>query len=412
MRPFRTLPAIAAAALTLLPRPAAADVVLDWNAIALDAVVASGQLPPAGARTMAMVHVAVFDALAAVDRRYAPVAYRGSAPPAASAEAAAATAAFRVLADLFPAQRPTLEPAYGAALAAVPEGPPRDAGVALGEAAAAACLALRATDGAAGTESYRPRTLPGVYVPTTVPAGSAWPGVRPWFLGEAARLRPGPPPALGGERWARDYDEVRRFGSRTSAERTPAQTEAARFWTITGPASWNPVVRALATSRPAPPVETARLFALVSVAAADAFLAVFDAKYAYGFWRPITAIRNGDLDDNDATTVDPAWAPLVDTPMHPEYPCAHCIAAAAVGAVLEAEFGDGEVPAIAMTSPTAPGVTHRWTRVADYVKEVSEARIWAGVHYRHSTEVGAAMGREIGRLATATMLRPLAAPAR
>jgi hypothetical protein len=131
---------------------------------------------------------------------------------------------------------------------------------------------------------------------------------------------------------------------------------------------------------------------------------VFDAKYEYNFWRPITAVRNGGDDGNDATEPDPGWLSLIDTPMHPEYPCAHCICAGAVGEVLEARFGKGEVPPIEMTSAGAPGVTRRWTRIADYVREVDDARMWGGVHYRNSTEVGEAMGRRIGKLAVETLL--------
>ena len=142
------------------------------------------------------------------------------------------------------------------------------------------------------------------------------------------------------------------------------------------------------------------------MAAADAFVSVFDAKYAFGFWRPVTAIRDGEADGNDATAPDPGWLPFVDTPMHPEYPCAHCISAGAVGAVLEAEFGTGRVSPISMTSPTAPGVTRRWERISDYVTEVDNARVWGGIHYRNSTEVGERMGREIGRLVVASVLRP------
>jgi hypothetical protein len=135
------------------------------------------------------------------------------------------------------------------------------------------------------------------------------------------------------------------------------------------------------------------------MAGADAYIAVFDAKYTYNFWRPITAIRNGDIDGNPATSPDSNWMPLIDTPMHPEYPCAHCITAAAVATVLESEFGSGAIDPITITSPTAPGVKHNWTRIQDYVTDVDNARVWAGVHYRFSTEVGEAMGRKIGALA-------------
>jgi hypothetical protein len=393
-------PLLLALVLSPLATAGFADVVGDWNDVALAQVEAARQLPPEGARTMAMVHVAIFDALNALDRRYVPYAFDGSAPAGASAEAATAAAARTVLVRLLPERRDPIEAAYAAATARESDAAARSAGIALGEAAGQACLARRERDGSATRESYRPRTVPGVYVPTTLPVSSQWGGVRPWLLDDGARVRPGPPPALGSATWTRDYEEVKSLGARASAARTAAQTEAARFWTITGPVAWNPVVRALAASRPASPVENARLFALVSIAAADAFVAVFEAKYFYGFWRPITAIRNGDLDGNDATVVDPSWVPLLETPMHPEYPCAHCITAGAVAEVLEAEFGKGEVAPIAMTSATAPGVTHRWTRIADYVTEVNQARIWGGIHYRNSTEVGEAMGRSIGALAS------------
>lgn len=154
-------------------------------------------------------------------------------------------------------------------------------------------------------------------------------------------------------------------------------------------------------------VQNARLLALVSLVQADAYIAVFDAKYAFNLWRPITAIRDGDLDDNDATAPDLGWVPLLETPMHPEYPCAHCINAGAVGVVLEREFGTGRVKGMRVSSPGAPNVVHTWERVSDFVDEVSNARVWAGLHYRNSTVVGTAMGRKIGELALGRLLRPL-----
>lgn len=403
-----SIPLLAAALLLLPPGAAGADVVLDWNEIALAQVVASGQLPPDGARTMAMVHVAMFDAVDAIDRRYRPYAFDERATGDVSAEAAAAAAAHAVLAGLFPDRRAELDAALARSLAALPDDEHRRAGAALGAAAAARCVELRAGDGSAAPERYRPRATPGDYVPTAIPVSSAWGRVRPWTLAAGDELRPLPPPGLGSADWARDFDEVRRLGRRTGSARSAEQTETARFWIVTGPAAWNPVVRALARSTPSRLVDRARLFALVSIAAADVFVAVFDAKYAHELWRPITAIRNGDLDGNDATEPDPDWLPLVDTPMHPEYPCAHCITAAAVAAVLEAELGEGQTAPIEMTSPTAPGVTHRWTRLADYVAEVSNARVWGGIHYRTSTRVGEAMGWRIGELTLARALTPLA----
>jgi hypothetical protein len=385
---------------------AEADAVLDWNEIALAEVDASGQLPPDGARTMAMVHVAQFDAVNAIDRRYEPVALNERGPVDASADAAVASASYTVLAGLFPAREPALAMLYAAALARVPDGTRKHAGIELGQRAASACLTQRAGDGTGAPNRYAPQTSAGVYVPTSMPVASEWPEVKPWAMRSPSEFRPVPPPKLTGEVWAHDFAEVKRLGAKDSKERSAAQTETALFWSITGPASWNPVVRSLASSQPLSTVERARLFALANVAAMDSFVAVFDAKYEYAFWRPITAIRRAEIDGNDATDTASTWLPLLETPLHPEYPCAHCISSAAVGGVLEALLGNGEVPAIAMTSDAVPGVVHRWTRIADYVDEVSDARIFAGVHYRNSAEVGKAMGRGIAQRTVASLMRP------
>ena len=392
------------AATLLVPSAALADAVLDWNAVAIDRVEAAKQTSPDAARAMAMTHAAIFDAVNAIEPTYAPYAFKGSAPEGASPDAAVAAAASTVLGKLYPEQAEAIQAAYAASIARIPAGAGRDAGVALGEQAGAACLAARASDGTGIASTYRPRTAPGAYVPTAMPICSEWPKVKPFVLERGAQFRPAPPPALSSATWARDYGEIKAIGGMKSTARTKEQTDVARFWTITGPLSWNPLVRALAMAKPASLLENARLFAIVNMAGTDAYIAVFDAKYEYNFWRPVTAIRSGGD--------DPAWLPLVETPMHPEYPCAHCICAGAVGEVLEARFGKDELPPIAMTSPAAPGVTRRWTRIADYVQEVDNARVWGGVHFRTSTEVGEAMGRRIGKLAAATLLPPVAVAGR
>ncbi len=398
------------AALLLAPGISRADVILDWNEQGAAAVLAARQSPPEGARTMAMMHVAMFNAVNAIERRYLSLGFEGHAPEGASSKAAAAAAARAVLSKLFPDQREALDKAWAASMQQVTVSGERgvEAGVALGEAAANDCNQMRAGDGVGAANAYRPITAPGVYVPTALPASHDWREVKPWVLKKPSQFRPGPPPALTSALWARDYDEIKELGSRTSAKRTAGQTEAARFWTMIGVPAWNPLVRSFAaSSKTRSLIDNARLFALANMAATDAFVAVFDAKYAFNFWRPITAIRNGDSDGNDATAADPAWLPLVDTPMHPEYPCAHCITAGAVATVLEAEFGTGSVPTFSMTSATASGVTHRWERIADYVTEVDNARVWGGIHYRNSTEVGERMGRAIGRLVVTSVLKPL-----
>jgi len=385
---------------------AGADVVTDWNDVGLQRLLAARQSPPEGARTLAMMHVAMFDAINAVQPRYVSYAFKGKAPAGASAEAAGAAAARTVLLKLFPEQKDAIEQAWSSSIAAIPEGPGKTAGVALGEQVGGECIAMREKDGVGVSFAYRPVTAPGVYVPTMLPASAEWPTVKPFFMKEPAQFRPAPPPALKSAAWAKDFNEIKQVGGRQSSVRSAEQTEVARFWALTGPSSWNPVVRAVSSAAGLGLVDNARLFALANMAAIDSFVAVFDAKYTYNLWRPITAIRNGDRHDNSEVARDAGWMPLIDTPMHPEYPCAHCISSAAVGTVLASEL-KGRPVAIAMTSVTAPGVTRRWTRVEDYMDEVSNARVWSGVHYRFSTRVGADMGRRIGELAVTQYMQSL-----
>lgn len=384
-------------AVTLLgPGSALADALGEWNAKMNEIVVAAHAGPPAAARATAIAQTAVYEAVNAITQRFPRHELKLRPSPDASIDAAIAAANRAVLSELFAAQAPAIEGAYQAALAAVPDGPARASGVALGEEAAAAALALRADDGAGAAESYRPHTTPGAYVPTLLPAVPHWQQRKPWAMSSAAQFRPGPPPDLKGVRWAADYNEIKAIGSRHSTARSAEQTEIARFWAQTGPAIFFPIVREIAALPGRDLTANARLLAMAAQVQDDALIAVFDAKYHYGFWRPVTAIRNGDLDGNDATERDPAWLPFIDTPMHPEYPCAHCISAAAVGAVLQAELAGTPPPKLATTSTTAPGVVRSWTRIDDFVREVAEARVYDGVHFRYSTEVGTAMGRQVG----------------
>jgi membrane-associated phospholipid phosphatase len=244
-------------------------------------------------------------------------------------------------------------------------------------------------------------------VPTSAPAAVQWPQRKPWLMTSAAQFRPGPPPALASETWARDYKEVKALGARSSTQRTAEQTEIARFWEYSLPAIYFGVARAVTQTLGRSTAQNARLYAAVAQALDDAMIAVFDAKYHYGFWRPVTAIRNGDTDGNDATERDSAWTSLTEAPLHPEYPSAHGILAAAVGTVLSAEVGRNPMPVLSTSSPTARGVVRRWASVDELVAEVANARVWEGIHYRTSTEVGAAMGRRIGAAAaTGFLLSP------
>jgi hypothetical protein len=383
---------------------------MDWNAKA-DAIGIEKQLPNApNARGLAMLHIAMFEAVNAIDRRYAPYKLNLAAERTTSKEAAAASAAYDILVALYPDQKADLDATLAASLSGIAETEAKSKGIELGKKAAAGIIALRANDSGDKTENYRPYTTPGVYVPTATPIESTSPALTPWVMGTGSQFRPGPPPALSSETWTRDLNEIREIGSRNSSKRTAEQTNIGRFWFQTGPRTYNPIVKQIAMARKMDVVDCARLFALSSIAGVDAFIAVFDAKYTYNLWRPVTAIRNADLTSNAATPREESWMPLGVTPMHPEYPCAHCIVAAAISTVLQSVAGD-EVDAISLTSPTAPGVTRKWTRLQDYSDEVSNARIYAGFHYRFSTEVGKDMGKKIGQLTVATQLRGAVASA-
>jgi hypothetical protein len=389
---------------------AAADVVADWNAKAEAIAVEKRMLPPPNARGMAIMHVAMFEAVNAIERRYSPYQLNLTAERDASKEAAAAAAAHAVLVALHPDQEKALTAHLLAFLQQIPEAEARASAIALGMKAATEILAWRASDGANAPEAYRPHTAPGVYVPTAIPVSSTYGRVAPWAMTSPSQFRPLPPPLLTSANWARDVNEIRELGGRANSKRSAEQTDIARFWFVTGPQAWNPIVRQLAAMRKLDIVDSARLFALVAMAADDAFIAVFEAKYHYNFWRPITAIRNADLSNNSATPRDGAWLPLGDTPMHPEYPCAHCITTMAAAAVLQAAFGN-EIPEVSMTSPTAPGVTRRWSRLQDYADEVAMARIYGGFHYRFSNLAAQDMGRKIAELAVRTRLQRLSASA-
>lgn len=352
-----------------------------------------------------MVHLAMFEALNSIEPRYRPYRARLAAEPDTSRDAAAAVAAHYVMVRVYPAQKKELDKALQASLNAVAEGASKASGIRLGEQAGAAMLVERGKDGTGGPDTYRPHTTPGKYVPTVLPVASGWGAVRPFALKSGDQFRPGAPYALTSAAWEKDYNEVKRMGAKVGSARSAEQTDIARFWELTGAATYNPLTRQLTAAKGLDVLDNARLFALVAIATADSMIAVFDAKYVYNFWRPVTAIRNGDMHSNGAFERDPAWESFIPTPMHPEYPCAHCISQSAAASVLAAFFGDS-IPEVKLSSATAPGVTRRFVKLSDYVAEVVNARIYDGVHYRVSGEVGAEMGRKIGEHTVQNTLTP------
>jgi PAP2 superfamily len=387
----------AAAAIATTALHASADVITDWSIKSGEIITEAKIGTPPAVRVMAIVQTAADSAVQAVGRR--------SATQAASVDAAVAAAHRITLGKLLPAQQASVDAAYQAALAPLPEGAPKAAGIAAGEAAAFAVLSARGDDGSAAPDAYRPHAAAGSYVPTALPAAPQWPQRLPWLMSGAAQFRPGPPPALGSDVWARDFNEVKALGGKVSAGRSAEQTDIARFWEYSLPAVYHGVLRSVALAPGRDVARNARLFAAAAQAMDDALISVFDAKYHYNFWRPLTAIRNADIDGNDATTRDAAWLPLIDTPMHPEYPSAHAAVASTLGTLIKAEIGAGAMPALATSSPTAKGAVRRWNTVEEFVQEVGLARIYDGVHYRTSCDVGAEIGRRVGELAVARMSR-------
>lgn len=382
---------IAGALITITASPASADVITDWNQRSVQIVGDARIGTPPAVRVMALVQTAVYEA--------AREAARTPSAPSHAVDAAVAGAHRAVLTQLLPAQRAGIEAAVQSALSAVPDDASRATHLAAGERAAQRVLAARSGEMPNSADSYRPHTTAGAYVPTTTLAALAWPQRKPWLLQRADQFRPGPPPALTSARWATDFNEMKAVGARDSKQRSTEQTEIGRFWDYSLPAIYHGVVRSVALQPGRDVVANARLFALVAQSMDDALIAVMDAKYQYNFWRPVTAIRNGDVDGQDATERDASWTPLIETPMHPEYPCAHCILASTVATVLKAEGSKGPLPVLSTTSATLPGVVRRWNTPDEFASEVAQARIYGGVHYRNSTEVGVAMGQRIGQWA-------------
>jgi len=392
------------------PASALANVITDWDEKAVSVVTPmaslGGTVPYMAQRFMGMVHCAMFDAVNSIERRYQPYLVQLPADPTASKEAAAAAAAAAVLATIDAKTADEIHGALAAYLAAIPDGPAKSDGIKLGAAVAAKVLEARANDGSGAPDDYRPRTTAGVYVPTAYTLAPWWPNLKPFAMTKGSQFRPDPPIALESKEWATDYNEIKEYGGLNSTKRTAEQTETARFWLIGAPAAYHPFVRQLATAKQMSVIDSARFMTLVAVGLNDAIIAVLDAKYHYDFWRPVTAIRNGDIDNNPATEREATWQPIAPTPMHPEYPCAHCILSGSVAGVVKAALGTTDIPEIATTSPTAPGVTHRWTNMTAFTDEVANARIWSGFHYRFSTRVGTDMGLRIGEHVVKSVMQP------
>ena len=387
---------------------ARADVVTDWNQTAIRSTEIAGAPVPVQTRVMAIVHAAIFDAVNAIERKYAVYAVNVSAPAGASAEAAAAAAAHGVLEWLYPQQKAIIDAALAASLTQIPEGAARTNGLRLGQEVAAQMLARRKDDGSAAKQSYTFSTGAGVYQATppmnASPILPYWRNLKPFVMTSAKQFVFAGPPAPDSAAFAKDFNEVKRLGSRATTERTVEQTAIAIHWAGSEVPPLNAVARAAAAAKGLSLVDTARLFALLNMAMTDSLIAGFEAKYTFNYWRPVTAIRNASLAKNAAIAPDSGWDPLLVTPPHPEYPSAHCLGAGAAVAVLQHVFGDDRLATSYVYPPL--GVLLRWDSFSQIEKEVENARVWGGIHYRTAVEHGSQIGRQIGEFAIKTQMRP------
>ncbi len=384
------------------PGVAGADAVTDWSDIAQTAIVTNAGRPaPAAVVDAAYVFATVYDAVNAIDGRFSVFAVSPSnASPQASQEAAVVAAAHHVLKTFFPSQQAFLDTAYAASLARIPLGSTRDQGVAIGVEVATAFLALRANDGRNAVVAYTFGSGPGVYQLTPgapePPASPLTPWIaqmKPFTLISPSQFRADGPPHLTSAQWAEDFNEVKVMGALNDSERTTNQTEIGRFYQENPAAQLIRNFRNFAAAQPLSLADRARLLAALHITTADAVIACFDSKYFFNFWRPVTAIRAADTDDNEATEPDPGWLSLVPTPNHPEYPAAHGVVSTAYAEALRHFFGTKKVT-ITLTS-TITGTAHTFHSTDDIIKEIIVARIYGGMHYRTSGVHGSVIGKKV-----------------
>ncbi|MGB7988370.1 MAG: vanadium-dependent haloperoxidase [Candidatus Methylophosphatis roskildensis] len=388
---------------------ARADAVIDWNQTAIRATEVAALPPPPQSRAMAMVHAAVYDAVNAIDGRYAAYAVDIKAPAAASKEAAAASAGHGVLIRLFPEQQPSLDAALDKSLGQIADGDQKNQGASIGREAATRLYEMRKTDGAAGKGEYTFGTGPGVYQQTppmnAQPVLPHWRHVKPFVLGSATRFLPPGPPAYGSAEFVRDFEEVKALGARDSRTRTNEQTAIALFWAGSEIPPLNTIARSMSAAKGQGIVDNARLFAYINMAIADSLIAGFEAKYRFNSWRPVTAIREAASTGNPRLAADTHWEPLMVTPPHPEYPSAHCLGTGAAAQVLAGFFGTEQVQVSLVQPPL--GFFRRYDSLQALVQEMENARVWGGIHFRSADEHGTRLGRQIGQYVLNNALQPV-----
>jgi hypothetical protein len=394
------------AVLTFGSAVARADAVLDWNAIAVSTAIKNGQNPFAQARTGAIVQLAVFEAVNSITGDYQPYLGTVSAPAGASADAAAVQAAYRVLSTYFPASATALDTARATSLASIPDGQAKTDGIAVGDASADAMIALRAHDGSSPPQFKTPGpAVPGEWQATPscpivngVASGTAfhWQNVTPFGIPSASAFLLDPPPALTSNEYAKAYNEVMTVGSADSTERPQDRADVALYYAASSPTQvFNQAAQQVAQAEGGSLSENARAFALLNMAISDSLVASFFNKYHYNFWRPETAIHGGDTDDNPKTDADPGYAPFIVTPCFPSYPSNHGSAANAGAEVLRRLYGEAG-HSMTLTNTAVPTIVLQYTSFKQITDDISDARVYGGIHFRTDQDAGAVLGRAIG----------------
>ncbi len=387
---------------------ASTDMVLDWNQIMQTTVTPNN--PFVQARSGAIVQLAVFEAVNAIIGDYEPYLGTITAPAGASPDAAVVAAAHRTLVTLHPGSVLTLDAARAASLAMIPDGQSKVDGIAVGESAAAALLALRSSDGAGAVVPYTPGTNPGDWQPTPpafAPAAFVgWGQVTPFAMLYGSQFRLSPPPPIYSGEFARDYNEVKKVGAVNSTVRPQDRTDVARFFAAaTAIYVFNSAARQVSAAQGKTLSENAHIFAMLGMAICDASIAAMDTKYFYNYWRPVTAIRAGDTDDNHKTDPDPTWLPLIPTPAFPSYPSAHGTLSGAARRVLERIYGKSQ-HAITLTHPGVSGIVLNYSSWKQITDDISDARVYGGIHYRFDQTAGDRQGRRVATYILQNYLRP------
>ena len=396
---------------TTITRTNPDDVILTWNHIALAAIQRENTPPPAAARVLGMVHTAMYDAVNAIEQKYGVYRVDASAPTGADEIAAAAEAAARVLAAIYPNQQAYFSAALDSSLLDGATAAAKADGVALGDTVATNIITWRQQDGSRNPAAFNPSTDIGSWQPDLPNYDGAllpkWGSVTTFGLTSGSQFRPAGDPSLTSDAYTAAFNQTKDYGSRDSTLRTADQTQSVLFWadgngSYTPAGHWNDIAATAASVAGKSLLDDARLFAQLNVALADAGIAAWDAKYTFDAWRPITAIRQADKDGNPLTSADPNWVPLLNTPPFPEYVSGHSTFSAAAAAVLDKTFGN--TFAFNSGSVGLPNVTRSFTSFDAAAAEAGESRIYGGIHFEFSNQDGLALGKQIGDYVTANLM--------